>query len=187
MRLPAFLLFAVVIAVSLVTSTSLLAGCGDETTSTTARAMTTTQAVTTTGAVTTTQVVTTTQAVTGPPTTPPVAEGPLEILSVDCNPPGDDNANLNGEYITFRVLVSGPLLGYAVEDESGNHYDFPGGTFLVGQTFRLHTGPGTDSETDLYWGSTAAVWDNGSDTITVLDPGGRVVISHLYFSPTTDD
>ena len=120
-------------------------------------------------------------------TTLPAPESPLEIVSIDCNPPGDDNANLNEEYITFRVLVSGPLLGYVVEDESGSHYGFPDGTFSAGQIFRLHTGSGTDSQTDLYWGSTTAVWDNGSDAVTVLDPLGRVVISHLYYSPTTDD
>jgi competence protein ComEC len=118
---------------------------------------------------------------------PKVQVASLEIVSVDNNAPGDDNANLNEEYITFRILESGSLAGFAVEDESGSHYDFPDRRFSAGQLLTLHTGSGTDSQTHLYWGSTREVWNNGSDTIKVFDPRGQTVIEHLYYSPAGGD
>ena len=50
---------------------------------------------------------------------------PLEIASVNYDAPGNDNFNLNEEYVVFRVLVSGSLIGYAVEDQTGHRYEFP--------------------------------------------------------------
>ena len=102
-------------------------------------------------------------------------------MTVRYDAPGNDNNNLNEEYIVFKVLVSMSLLGYAVEDEYGHRYDFPDRTFEKGQTFTLHTGKGTDTQTDLYWGASgSAIWNNDTDTVKVLDPGGQVVTSHSY-------
>ena len=105
---------------------------------------------------------------------------PIEVVSANYDAPGDDNFNLNAEYISFRVLVSGTLLGYAIEDAAGHHYDFPDRVFSAGQVFKLHTGSGTDSQTDLYWGMSSAVWNNGGDTVMVLDAQGHVVSSYSY-------
>ena len=109
------------------------------------------------------------------------AGSPLQIVSANYDAPGNDNNNLNEEYITFKVLVSGSLIGYAVEDESGHHYNFSDRIFQAGQTFKLHTGTGTDTQTDLYWGASgSAIWNNDGDTVNVLDPQGHVVTSYSY-------
>lgn len=113
-------------------------------------------------------------------TTTASSGSPLEIVSAHPDAAGNDNENLNDEYITFRVLVSGNLLGYAVEDESGHRYDFPDRVFSAGQVFALHTGIGVDTQTDLYWGQSAAVWNNGGDTVYVLDPQDQVVAGYSY-------
>lgn len=106
---------------------------------------------------------------------------PVKIVSVRYDAPGNDNNNLNEEYITFQVLVSGSLVGYAVQDESGKTYYFPDRIYQKGQTFRLHSGRGTDTQTDLYWGMTGtAVWNNDGDTVKVLDPQGKIVESYSY-------
>jgi hypothetical protein len=106
---------------------------------------------------------------------------PLQILSVNYDAPGDDNSNLNEEYITFKILAPGSLIGYGVEDEYGWRYDFPDRVFSLGQIFELHTGAGDDSQTDLYWGKTStAIWNNEGDTIKVLDPQDHVVTSYSY-------
>lgn len=103
---------------------------------------------------------------------------PLSIETVRYDAPGNDNFNLNEEYVVFKVLVSTSLLGYAVEDESGHRYEFPDRVFQTGQTLTLHTGEGTDTETDLYWGASgSAIWNNNGDTVKVLDPQGHVVAS----------
>jgi hypothetical protein len=134
-------------------------------------------------AVITTTTVTKAPTTTTQPTTSTTASssGPLRIVSVHSDAAGDDNNNLNDEYIEFEVLISGSLQGYAVEDEYGWHYDFPSGVFSAGQVFKLRTGSGTDTGTDLYWGKTAtAIWNNGGDTVKVLDSGGQIVLSQSY-------
>ncbi len=106
---------------------------------------------------------------------------PLEIVSVNYDAPGNDNFNLNEEYVTFRALVSGSLVGYAIEDATGHRYDFPDRIFQKGQVFKLHTGEGTNTQTDLYWGATgAAIWNNNGDTVKVLDPEGEILLSYSY-------
>ena len=129
---------------------------------------------------TSSQPITTTLATSSPPTTA-LAGSPLEIVTVRYDAPGNDNNNLNEEYIVFRLLASMSLSGYAVEDESGHRYDFPDLTFEKGQTFTLHSGQGTDSLTDLYWGASgSAIWNNDSDAVKVIDPQGQIVESHAY-------
>lgn len=106
---------------------------------------------------------------------------PLQILDVNYDAPGNDNFNLNEEYVVFEVLVSGSVVGYAIEDETGHRYDFPDRVFQRGQVFTLHTGVGTDAQTDLYWGATgSAIWNNSGDTVRVLDPVGQIVTSYSY-------
>jgi micrococcal nuclease len=106
---------------------------------------------------------------------------PLKIVRVEYDPPGDDTLDLDQEYIAFQVLVAGSLRGYAVEDESGKHFDFPDRVYQKGQTITLHSGRGTDTATDLYWGvSGSAIWNNDGDTVKVLDPQGHVVESCNY-------
>jgi competence protein ComEC len=118
-----------------------------------------------------------------PATTTTTLKGsPLEIVTVRYDAPGNDNDNLNAEYVVFKVLVSMSLLGYAIEDRGADHrYDFPDRAFEEGQTFTLHTGEGTDTQADLYWGqSGTAVWNNGGDTVKVISPQGETVESQAY-------
>lgn len=109
------------------------------------------------------------------------AGSPLEIVSIHYNAEGNDNNNLNDEYLVFKALVAGTLAGYAVEDQTGHRYDFPDRVWQKGQTFTLHTGSGTDRQTDLYWNmSRSAVWNNDGDTVKVLDPEGHMVLNREY-------
>jgi micrococcal nuclease len=106
---------------------------------------------------------------------------PLKIAQVEYDPPGDDTLDLDREYIVFQVLGAGSLHGYAVEDESGKRFDFPDRVYQKGQTITLHSGQGTDTTTDLYWGASgSAIWNNDSDTVKVLDPRGFIVEIFAY-------
>jgi micrococcal nuclease len=108
-------------------------------------------------------------------------ETPLRIVTVQYDAPGDDSLNLNEEYITFKVLVSGTLLGYSVEDQTGHRYPFPDRVFNKGDVFKLHSGEGADTQTDLYWGASgAAIWNNDGDTVKVLDPQDQIVEIYDY-------
>lgn len=108
-------------------------------------------------------------------------QSPVKIMRVNYNAPGDDNLNLNEEYVVFEMLISGTLLGYSVQDEAGHRYRFPDLVFRKGDVFKLHSGKGTDTRTDLYWGATgSAIWNNSGDTVKVVDPEGRIVESYSY-------
>lgn len=105
---------------------------------------------------------------------------PLQITSIHADAAGNDNDNLNDEYVVCKVLVAGSLVGYFVEDDANHTYYFPDRVFQAGQTFTLHTGSGADDQTHLYWGSGSAIWNNDGDTVKVLDPEGHVVVSKGY-------
>jgi len=60
-------------------------------------------------------------------------------------------------------------------------YTFPGGfTLDPGETVTVYTGSGTDTDSELYWGSGRAVWNNGGDTIIVTNANENVVIRKEY-------
>ena len=104
----------------------------------------------------------------------------LLVVSVTPDAPGEDRLNLDGEYATFKVLVSGTLLGYSIEDQTGHRYDFPDRIFKKGDVFKLHSGQGADRQTDLYWGGGEPIWNNDHDTVKVLDPADQIVASYDY-------
>src|SRR5699024_3567243 len=101
--------------------------------------------------------------------------GSLALKTVHADAEGDDRENLNDEYIVFTNTGSASLdiSGWSVEDESSHAYTMPSGTVLdAGATLTLHTGDGSDSGSDLYWGSGSSVWNNAGDTITVTTEQG---------------
>lgn len=109
------------------------------------------------------------------------SDSPLRIVAVEYDAPGDDSLNLNEEYIAFEVLVSGTLAGYSVEDETGHRYQIADCVFQKGDVFKLHSGEGADTESDLYWGAHgAAIWNNDGDMVKVLDSQDKIVESYDY-------
>jgi competence protein ComEC len=116
-------------------------------------------------------------------TTQTTESGSLSVVDVHEDAAGDDNENLNDEYVVFENEGSEPLAlgGWTVTDEAGHEYTFPSGFELAaGDRVTLHTGTGTDDETDLYWGLERAVWNNAGDTVTVRDDDGAIVTREAY-------
>jgi competence protein ComEC len=107
----------------------------------------------------------------------------LQIAAVNADAEGDDRDNLNDEYVVFENAGAEALdlSGWTVADDAGKTYTFPAGyTLGAGETVTLHTGSGTDSDTDLYWGSGSPIWNNGGDTVTVRNSDGDVVRQETY-------
>lgn len=109
----------------------------------------------------------------------------IEISEIHHDAEGDDNTNLNDEW----VELSNPsdrdldLTGWRVKDESASHrYSFPSGFLLeAGANLRLHTGCGDDNPSELFWCEKgSAVWNNSGDTVFVLDPNGNIIDSRSY-------
>jgi micrococcal nuclease len=108
----------------------------------------------------------------------PQAEATLNILDVAFDAPGDDNQNLNQEWVAVRNEGGSPvdLTGWGIKDESATHrYEFPASfTLAPGESVTVRTGCGVDFGTELFWcNQGSAVWNNSGDTVFLLDPNGN--------------
>jgi micrococcal nuclease len=125
-----------------------------------------------------------TESATATPTGTPLADGgaALAIVEVHADAEGNDNENLNDEYVVLenRGNESRDLTGWTVRDEAGHAYTVGNVTLDPDERVTLHTGTGTDTAMDLYWGRSQAVWNNGGDTVTVRDAAGAVVAERSY-------
>lgn len=122
----------------------------------------------------------------------PIQEEPEEqcvkITNFHFNAAGDDNYNLNDEYVTFKnkCSYSIDMTGWTVRDQTAYHvYTFLSFTFGSGTTFTLYTGTGIDTNSALYWGRTsgdyAAIWNNkGGDTLFLRDSNGDLILTESY-------
>jgi endonuclease YncB( thermonuclease family) len=107
----------------------------------------------------------------------------LTVAQVNADAAGNDTNNLNDEYVVFENTGTAALdtTGYEVQDEAGKTYTFGSFTLDAGEQVTLHSGTGTDTSTDLYWGYTnTAVWNNSGDTVFVYDDAGSLVLEYPY-------
>jgi micrococcal nuclease len=110
------------------------------------------------------------------------SDGRLRIVAINADAEGDDNENLNDEYVVLENTgtESLDLSGWTVTDEAGHRYTFGEFTLGPGDRVTLHTGRGSDTATSVYWGRSGAVWNNGGDTVTVRDAEGNAVAERSY-------
>jgi micrococcal nuclease len=120
------------------------------------------------------------------PTETPSGSGELTVRSIQADAPGNDNENVDEEYVVFENTGGGTLdiSGWVVEDEADHTYTVPSGTTVEpGETVALYTGSsGSDAGADisLYWGSGSAIWNNGGDTVIVRTEDGKTVLEYEY-------
>ena len=107
------------------------------------------------------------------------AEQPGIVLEEVYEDPGGLSSDPDDEYVVFRNAGKEPidLAGWAVENDDGRSYVFPGGfTLAAGERVTIHGGTGADTQTDLHWGAEESVWDSTGDTVILRTPGGDRVI-----------
>jgi len=108
-----------------------------------------------------------------------IADG-LGIVFVHYNAGGNDEDNLNDEYVVIKNYedIEENLSGWSLEDEKNYVYIFPDGFVLAaGASVTIHTGPGTNSHKDLYWGNNDPIWNNNHDTAYLKNSSGFLVDS----------
>jgi len=112
---------------------------------------------------------------------PAAATNPtLHFSKAYVNSPGSDdgsNTSLNAEYVVVSnssTTTSYTLTGYTVNDASAHVYKFPSFTLKAGASVTLHTGSGTNTASNLYWGSKAYIWTNTGDTAYLKNTTGSV-------------
>jgi competence protein ComEC len=126
---------------------------------------------------------TSTATATPTPMTDGGSAGQLAVGTIHADAAGTETDNLNDEYIVFENTGGSSLEigGWTVTDAAGHTYTVPAGvTIDPDATITLHTGHGTDTRTDLYWGSDQPIWNNDGDTIVVRDADGTVVLQEEY-------
>jgi len=118
--------------------------------------------------------------------TPTVTVGPADVrVNPACcqfDAPGNDHDNLNQEYVCFTNWGGSPqnITNWKVRDVANHTYTFPTFVLAAGASLTLHTGSGTNTATDLYWGSGSAIWNNDGDTVYLYDSAWNLVDSYSY-------
>lgn len=106
------------------------------------------------------------------PTPTPQSPPQLEIINViGRGAPGTETVIL----VNRGRPVS--LTGWSLRDGQGNAYIFPNIYLAQGAELRVHTGPGENTPTHLYWGRSAAVWGEAGDVAILADERGVVYAS----------
>ncbi len=98
------------------------------------------------------------------------------------NSQGNDNDNLNDEYLTLKSTCqqSCDLSGWTLKDIANHLYNFPSFVFEKDSTVTLYTGSGSNTKTDLYWGSRSAIWNNDGDTLYLWNLKNELVLDYSY-------
>ena len=117
-----------------------------------------------------------------PTTTSPPANA-LQLSEVHADAAGDEGDNLNDEYIVLKNsgTTALDLSGWQIRDEADHSYTVPNGvTLKPNAKITIHTGSGENTNTDFYWGSGQPIWNNGGDTVIVVDTEGTTVLRESY-------
>jgi hypothetical protein len=106
----------------------------------------------------------------------------MQLGRIQYDSPGSDNrtnASLNAEYVTVTNHASGSrnLRGWTLRDLQSHVYTFPNITVGGGRSVVVHTGHGTNTSTNLYWGSGNYIWNNTGDRATLRDAQGHQIDS----------
>jgi hypothetical protein len=119
------------------------------------------------------------------------ASGRMQIQEIFYNSPGPDtgsNTSLNGEWVMVEnsTAKTKALKGWTLRDAAGHIYHFPS-SYTLGpdQRVRIHTGKGSDTQANLYWGRSSYVWNNDKDTAKLKRPNGTVADKCSYNDPST--
>jgi hypothetical protein len=117
---------------------------------------------------------------------PPTAAGPDEragatrITRVSYDSPGSDNggnASLNAEWVAIKNNGNRArqLNGWTLRDTAGHVFHFPRFKLRAGRTVKVHTGDGTRTHRNLYWGQEWYIWNNDGDRATLRNDHGRLI------------
>jgi hypothetical protein len=122
---------------------------------------------------------------------PAEATPAIKIYKIYYNSPGSDtrtNTSLNAEYVVLKNMTSTTrsITGWTVRDASAHVYTFGSLSIPAGKTVVLHTGKGTNSSTQRYWGSGNYVWNNDKDTAYLRNSAGTLIHSCSYSSTAVE-
>jgi hypothetical protein len=115
----------------------------------------------------------------------------VSIYRIYYDSPGSDdgsNYSLNHEWIQLKNSCSTgkSLYHWTIKDAVGHTYTFGSYTLAGSSKIKVHTGSGSNTSTDRYWGSKAYIWNNsGSETAKVRNSAGSLIDSCSYTGNST--
>jgi hypothetical protein len=111
---------------------------------------------------------------------PANAASAIQFRKIQYDQPGSDtpvsNTKLNAEYVTIKNTgtTTRTLSSWTVRDLANHVYTFPSFKLGAGKSVKLHTGTGTNTSTDLYWGSGWYIWNNTGDKAILRSSSGTL-------------
>lgn len=118
------------------------------------------------------------------------ATGSVHLYKIYYNSPGSDTrstTSLDAEYVQIKNTTSkaASLKGWTLTDASAHRYTFTTYTLGAGKTVTVHTGKGTNTTANRYWGSGNYIWNNDKDTATLKNSTGAKTDTCSYNSTKT--
>jgi hypothetical protein len=113
------------------------------------------------------------------------ASSPVVIHEIYYNSPGSDhgsNTSLNAEWVQLRNRTGHQvtLTNWTLRDASNHVYTFGTYRLKADGSVRIHTGNGSNTQANRYWGRSAYVWNNDKDTATLKNGSGTVMSRCSY-------
>lgn len=127
-----------------------------------------------------TEIPTSTPTITPTPTETPDPFVYIEITDIEFNPPGND---VEGEFVVIenQGTANENMTGWRLRNEEGETFRFPTFILKAGAGVIVWTKEGTNTETDLHWGSESPIWSNsGGDCAELLDENRQLVDWYCY-------
>jgi hypothetical protein len=111
---------------------------------------------------------------TNTPTPTTIPEAVVQLVFLEYDPPGDD---VDGEFVAMENIggTAADMTDWVLWDDDSNSFIFPSFTLQPGASVRVWTKAGTNTSTQLYWGSAVEIWDNTGDTANLWDNDGLFV------------
>ena len=129
-----------------------------------------------------------TEPATEPPPESSPTPGPLPTLLPTITPSGPALVEIaqvlgSGELAAEVVVVRNrgglaSLEGWTLSDAEGNTFVFPALTLFTDAEVRVHSGAGSNTPSDLYWGRANAAW-GGGELIALRDADANVVDTYI--------
>jgi hypothetical protein len=113
----------------------------------------------------------------------------MEIYEIWYNSPGPDhggNASLNAEWVKLHNLSGSTisLASWTLRDKAGHVFTFGPYSIKPHGYVTIHTGKGSNTQTDRYWNHSWYIWNNTGDT-AILENQNGVVIDRCSYHGTS--
>jgi endonuclease YncB( thermonuclease family) len=108
--------------------------------------------------------------------------GDITVFRFNFNAEGNDDENLNDEYVILQNVGDAPLnmTGWTIKDEGSNIFTFPEYILHDDEVVTLHTGSGSNTKNEIFWNKKGAVWNNKGDAIYLRDIEEKLVLYSEY-------